>query len=355
MGARAQPGPALPSPFEAAFDLVIPWVDFGDAGYCAAMGRPPLQSTRGFTEVKYLMHAKQVQALDEIPALAADFEEVFGRPGQSLVDRYRLTSLIAPSAMTGDMVRVAQAGGHDLSSLLVLGGGGAPRPPEQVRQIKASFTNALPNIGWGMTETNAIGAGVGGEDYLNRPASSGRCSQVLQIKVVDELGQAVPTGQRGELLVRGTSVFTGYWNRPDVNAQAFTDGDWFRTGDVATLDEDGFLYIVDRIKDLIIRGGENIGCGQVEAALLMHPDVQEAAVYAVPDERLGEEVGATVYGSDALDVAALREFLTAHLARFELPRYIVKAPGPLPRTPSGKILKREIKAAGLLEILQTPG
>lgn len=273
----------------------------------------------------------------------------------ALVDQHKLTSMVAPAAMTGDLVRVAQTGRYDLSSLLVVGGGGAARAPEQVRQIRASFSQALPGTGWGMTETNAIGVGIGGEDYLARPASSGRCSQVLQIKVVDELGQAVPTGQRGELLVRGTSLFAGYWNRPDVNAQAFTDGDWFRTGDVATLDEDGFLYIVDRIKDLIIRGGENIGCGQVEAALLLHPDVQEAAVYAVPDDRLGEEVGATVYGSDTLDVAALREFLTAHLARFELPRYIVKASAPLPRTPSGKILKREIKAAALLEILQVPG
>jgi long-chain acyl-CoA synthetase len=177
---------------------------------------------------------------------------------------------------------------------------------------------------------------------------------VLQIKVVDERGQALPAGQRGELLVRGTSVFAGYWNRPDTNAQAFTDGDWFRTGDVATIDDEGFLYIVDRIKDLIIRGGENIGCGQVEAALLLHPDVLEAAVYAVPDERLGEEVGATVYGSAALDVDALREFLAVHLARFELPRYIIKADQPLPRTPSGKILKREIKAAALAGLL-APG
>jgi long-chain acyl-CoA synthetase len=121
---------------------------------------------------------------------------------------------------------------------------------------------------------------------------------------------------------------------------------------VATIDAEGFVYIVDRIKDLIIRGGENIGCGQVEAALLMHPDVQEAAVYAVPDDRLGEEVGATVYGGPTLDVAALREFLTQHLARFEIPRYITVADGPLPRTPSGKILKREIKTAALAQIPQ---
>jgi long-chain acyl-CoA synthetase len=264
----------------------------------------------------------------------------------ALIQRDRLSSVVAPAAMTGDLVRVARSGRFDLSSLLWVGGGGAPRAPEQVRQIGASFGQALPNTGWGMTETNAIGAGIGGEDYLSRPASSGRSSLVLDLKVVDELGSTLPAGQRGELLVRGTSVFSGYWMRPEINATVFDEG-WFRTGDVAVIDTDGFVFIVDRIKDLIIRGGENIGCGQVEAALLMHPEVHEAAVYAVPDDRLGEEVGATVYGSATLDIAALREFLSAHLARFEVPRHIVLSPAPLPRTPSGKILKRQIKDAAL--------
>jgi long-chain acyl-CoA synthetase len=272
-----------------------------------------------------------------------------------LIDAHRLTTVVVPSAMSGDLVRVAQSGQHDLSTLQYVGGGGAARPPEQVRQIRASFPQALPNIGWGMTETNAIGTGTGGEEYLGRPASSGRCSLVLNIKVVDDAGHALPPGQRGELLVRGTSVFAGYWNRPEANAQAFV-GDWFRTGDVATLDEDGFLYIVDRIKDLIIRGGENIGCGQVEAALLMHPKVREATVYAVPDERLGEEVGATVYlEADAPDDDALREFLSAHLARFELPRFIRRVHQPLPRTPSGKVLKREIRAQALADMQASEG
>ena len=271
----------------------------------------------------------------------------------ALIERDRLSSVIAPAAMTGDLVRVARSGQFDLGSLLTVGGGGAPRAPEQVRQIGTSFGQALPNTGWGMTETNAIGAGIGGEDYLSHPASSGRCSLVLDLKVVDELGRTLPAGQRGELLVRGTSVFSGYWMRPEVNATVFEDG-WFRTGDVAVIDTDGFVYIVDRIKDLIIRGGENIGCGQVEAALLMHPDVHEAAVYAVPDERLGEEVGATVHGSSALNIAALREFLAAHLARFEVPRHIVLSPTPLPRTPSGKILKRQIKDAALAGLAIDP-
>jgi long-chain acyl-CoA synthetase len=268
----------------------------------------------------------------------------------ALIEREKLSSVVAPAAVTGDLVRVAQQGRYDLSSLLAVGGGGAPRAPEQVRQIAASFGNALPNIGWGMTETNAIGAGNSGEDYLRKPASSGRCALVLQLKVVDDAGNTLPPRQRGELLVRGTSVFGGYWKRPEANAQAFVDGDWFRTGDVAFIDDEGFLFIVDRIKDLIIRGGENIGCGHVEAALLLHPRVQEAAVYAVPDERLGEEVGATVYASEGLDLDELRQFLATHLARFELPRHVVLATQPLPRTPSGKIFKRQIREAALAQI-----
>ncbi len=261
----------------------------------------------------------------------------------TLIERERITSVTAPAAMTGDLIRVARATQRDLSSLLTVGGGGAPRAPEQVRQIESAFGQALPNTGWGMTETNAIGTGIGGLDYLEHPASSGRCSAVLELRVVDEQGRTLPAGERGELLIRGTSMFQGYWNRPEVNAEVFVDGDWFRTGDVAYLDDEGYLYIVDRIKDLIIRGGENIGCGQVEAALLMHPHVHEAAVYAVPDERLGEEVGATVYGSAELDVDALRAFLHEHLARFEVPRYIHVSPEPLPRTASGKILKRQLR------------
>lgn len=271
-----------------------------------------------------------------------------------LIDREALSSVNAPAAMTGDLVRVARQKQHSLATLLAVGGGGAPRAPEQVRSIASSFPQAQPHTGWGMTETNAIGTGFGGEDYLARPASSGRCSLVLDLKVVDEQGRSLPAGQRGELLVRGASVFPGYWNRPDANARAF-DGDWLRTGDVACLDEEGYLFIVDRIKDLIIRGGENIGCGQVEAALLLHPDVHEAAVYAVPDARLGEEVGATVHGAPGLDLQALRGFLAGHLARFEIPRYLRLAGEPLPRTPSGKILKRQVQQAALASLAREDG
>ena len=269
-----------------------------------------------------------------------------------LIEEEKITSFVAPAAMTGDLVRIARQTDRDLSTLMTVGGGGAPRAPEQVKQIEASFAKALPNTGWGMTETNAIGTGIGGLAYLERPASSGRSSLVLDLKIIDEKGKGLPAGERGELLVRGTSVFRGYWNRPEVNAEVFIDG-WFRTGDVAYLDSEGFLFIVDRIKDLIIRGGENIGCGQVEAALLRYPDVYEAAVYALPDERLGEEVAATLYASSSIDLDALRAFLNEHLARFEVPRFIRVSPDPLPRTASGKILKRELREEALAALPKT--
>jgi len=277
-------------------------------------------------------------------------------PGEAaaLIERERVTSFVAPAAMTGDLVREAERTNRDLSSLMTVGGGGAPRAPEQVKQIEASFTKALPNTGWGMTETNAIGTGIGGLDYLERPGSSGRCSAVLDLKVIDDNGAELATGDRGELLVRGTSMFRGYWNRPEINAELFDDG-WFHTGDVAYLDDEGYLFIVDRIKDLIIRGGENIGCGQVEAALLMHPDVHEAAVYAVPDERLGEEVGATIYGNGSIDEDAMRDFLAERLAKFAVPRYIRSSDAPLPRTGSGKIFRRQIREEAIAAMATPAG
>ncbi len=260
----------------------------------------------------------------------------------SLIETEQITSVVAPSAMTGDLVEHAAREGKDLSSLASVGGGGAARAPEQVRRIEETFAKALPNTGWGMTETNAIGTGIGGQDYLEHPASSGRASAVVDIRVVDDAGQPLPAGERGELQIKGTSVIRGYWERPEANAETF-DGRWLKTGDVAYIDDEGYLYIVDRIKDLVIRGGENIGCGAVEAALLEHPSVVEACVYAVPDERLGEEVGTTLYCSEEVTEDALRTFLEPLLARFEIPRYFHFANEPLPRTASGKILKRSLR------------
>ena len=269
-----------------------------------------------------------------------------------LIEREAISSFIGPSAVTGDLVRVARDMGRDLSTLTVVGGGGAPRPAEQVGQIDVVFAAAAPTTAWGMTETNAIGVSISGADYLERPLSAGRCSAVLDLKIVDPDGREQPVGARGELLVRGVSMFSGYWNRPDANAQAFTDG-WFHTGDVAYIDAEGFVFIVDRIKDLIIRGGENIGCGRVEDALLADPHIHEAAVFGVPDERLGEEVGAAIYATPDLDLDVLRAALRQRLSAFEVPRHIFVRQGPLPRTASGKILKRTLRDEALAELVST--
>ena len=260
-----------------------------------------------------------------------------------LIEVEKISSFIAPAAMTGDLVQEAIRTQRDLGTMVSVGGGGAPRAPEQVRNIEKSFTNALPSTGWGMTETNAIGTGIGGMDYLEHPESSGRCSAVMELAVIDDDGNEMAAGERGELLIRGAGVFRGYWNRPEANEETFLPGGWMRTGDVAYLDDEGYLYIVDRIKDLVIRGGENIGCGEVEAALLEHPLVQEASVYAVPDKRLGEEVGTTLYVSSAITDDELSGFLQQRLAKFKVPRYVHQQQAPLPRTASGKILKRDLR------------
>ena len=267
-----------------------------------------------------------------------------------LIEQERISSFIAPSAMTSDLVYQAAKGGNDLSSLAVVGGGGAARPPEQVKTIDRAFSNAMPNTGWGMTETNAIGTSIAGEDYLDHPASSGRTAPVLNIRIVDEQGAEQPAGKNGEVQVRGTSMFRCYWNNPKATADSHDNG-WFKTGDVGYLDDEGFLFIVDRIKDMVIRGGENVGCGEVEAALLEHPLVREAAVYSVPDERLGEEVGATLFCDGTLvEAEALREFLASRIARFKIPRYLHITGSCLPRTGSGKIFKLQIRQEALARL-----
>jgi len=267
-----------------------------------------------------------------------------------LIERERIVTFTGPPAVSGDLVRVAQSEGRNLSSLLSVGGGGAARPPEQVGQIDDTFEKALPNTGWGMTETNAIGTIIFGAEYSERRLSSGPALCVIDLRVVDDDGNELQPGERGELQVRGPSMFREYWNKPEATADSFAEDGWFKTGDVAYIDTDGHLFIVDRIKDLIIRGGENIGCGGVEAALSSHPNVIEAAVYSVPDDRLGEEVGTTMYVTEDFDETELREYLVDHLAKYEIPRYITTMTEPLPRTGSGKLLKRQLRDDTITEL-----
>ena len=267
--------------------------------------------------------------------------------GADIIEKEGITHMVATPAITGDLVAYARQTGRQFPTLVSIGGGGAARAPEQVRAIDSVFDKAKPGTGWGMTETNAIGVGIAAADYLRKPESSGRVSAVLDIRIVDPNGREVPTGERGELQIRGASIMRGYWRRPDANAKEFVDGDWFRTGDVAVIDDEGFLFIVDRIKDLVIRGGENIGCGAVEYALQEHPSVAEACVYGVPDERLGEEVAATVYATRLGERRRTARPSSNPASRNSRFRAIsTSCPHPLPRGATGKIMKKDLRSRG---------
>ena len=234
---------------------------------------------------------------------------------------------------------------YDLSSLDTIAYGGAPSAPELVRRIHQEF-GALPGNGWGMTETTATVTQHGGEDYLNRPDSAGAPVAVADIEIRGEDGVTVlPPGTIGELWARGPMVVKGYWNKPEATAATFVDG-WVRTGDLARIDAEGFLFIADRAKDIVIRGGENIYSIEVENVLYDHPAVTDAALVGLPHRTLGEEPAAVVHlcpGCDASE-AELQAFVRDRLAGFKVPVAIRFLSEPLPRNANGKILKGELKA-----------
>jgi len=233
---------------------------------------------------------------------------------------------------------------RDTSSLTSVGYGGAPAPPELVRRIEQLLPGRMPSNGYGLTETSSVTTMNAGIDYLRRPDSVGRPVPVVDLKVVDDDGRALPVGEVGELLIRGPNVVTGYWNRPEATAAAITDG-WLRSGDLARVDDEGFVYIVDRAKDMLIRGGENVYCAEVEAALFEHPAVYDAGVIGIPHRELGEEVGAVIRVKEGATVSEqeLRDHVAARLAAFKVPVKVWFVDGELPRNPAGKLLKRELR------------
>jgi long-chain acyl-CoA synthetase len=238
-----------------------------------------------------------------------------------------------------------QRGEFDLSSLETISYGGAPSAPELVRRIRQEF-GALPGNGWGMTETMATVTAHIGEDYLNRPDSAGPPVPVAELRVMSPDGSTrLPVGEVGELWAKGPQIVKGYWNKPEATEATFIHG-WVRTGDLARLDEEGFLYIVDRAKDIVIRGGENIYSIEVENVLYAHPAVTDAALIGLPHRTLGEEPAAAVHlapGAKATE-EELKAWVRARLAVFKTPVRIAFLDEPLPRNANGKIMKSELKA-----------
>ena len=265
-----------------------------------------------------------------------------------LIERERVTTFVGVPTMSWDLLEAQTFEQRDTSSLLAVGGGGAPMPPELVKRIEDNFPKGRPSLGYGMTETNAYGPGNFGDDFLAQPTSTGRVVPVMDIRVTDPLGNVLATGETGEIWFKGPMLIRAYWNRPDATADTIVDG-WLRTGDIGRIDEEGFVYVSDRAKDMVLRGGENIYSAEVEAAIYEHPAVYEAAVYGVPHERLGEELACHVMvkPGEHLDVDELQRFVGDRLAAFKVPSRVTIVTEQLPRNAAGKILKRELRDAAV--------
>jgi acyl-CoA synthetase (AMP-forming)/AMP-acid ligase II len=262
------------------------------------------------------------------------------------IERERVSSLAAVPKTVRRLLDSPELTSCDVSSLAALASGGAPVPPDLIGRIDRQFVSAVaPANGYGLTETTSAVVVNSGEEYVEHPDSVGRPVVGADLRVVDpRSGADVPEGDVGELWVRGPNVVRGYWNKRSETAESFTDG-WFHTGDLGYVARDGLVYVVDRLKDMVIRGGENVYCAEVEAVLFEHPAVDDVAVVGLPDELLGEEVAAIVNLKPDVpaDATQLRAYAAERLARFKVPGAFVLRQEALPRTATGKVLKRELR------------
>ena len=264
-----------------------------------------------------------------------------------IINREKLTNFVGVPSQSYELMNAEHEGG--LPTLMDIGSGGAKRPADHVKKLKEKFKQANPSSGYGLSETNAIGCVISLAEYQQRPDSTGRpVPPVTDIKIVKD-GEEVPRGEVGEIWIRSPANFREYHNLPEETEKALTPDGWFRSGDLGRMDEEDYVYVVDRIKDLIIRGGENVSCLEVENRVYEHHGVAEAAVFSVPDETLGERVGLVVYPVDGetLDAAELREFIGKELAAFKTPERIWISPSPLPRLGTAKFDKITVKKIAL--------
>jgi acyl-CoA synthetase (AMP-forming)/AMP-acid ligase II len=263
-----------------------------------------------------------------------------------IIEEEKITTFTGVPVMSREIIAHPDFATRDTSTLQSLGGGGAAVQPDLVEKIDKTARGARPSQGYGMTEVCGIISASAGDYFVDKPHSAGVIMPIFDVKIVDAEGNSLPLGERGEVCVKGSQVIKGYLNRPEATAETIVDG-WLHTGDIGYLDEHNFIYLVDRAKDMVLRGGENVYCSEVEAAVFKHEAVAECAVFSVPDDRLGEEVGAAIFpaAGSRPTAAEIREFLRDHLAPFKIPRYIWVVDAPLPRNASGKFVKKELQTA----------
>ena len=261
-----------------------------------------------------------------------------------LIEKEKITNITGVPVMSRELITHPDINKYDTSTLLSVGGGGAQLQPDLVGKIDEAVPTARPGTGYGMTETCGIITSISGDFFIDKPESCGPAMPTFETKVVNDKGNPLPKGDAGELWIRGAPVIKGYINRPEATAETITDG-WLHTGDVVTMDEDDFIFIVDRIKDMVLRGGENIYCSEVEAVLHRIEQVAECSVFGVPDDRLGEDVGVAIYLKEGVAFSAdeIRRFCQDYMARHKTPKYIWFSKDPLPRNANGKFLKRELR------------
>ncbi|MFA7587129.1 MAG: class I adenylate-forming enzyme family protein [Novosphingobium sp.] len=264
-----------------------------------------------------------------------------------LIEAERITYFVGVPLMSYEIATHPERDRFDLSSCKFFAAGGAPRPVDHVNRLRTALPHAYPLLGYGLTETNAAGCGNYNQNYLAKPGSTGPASRpLMEIAAFDATGKALPHGQTGEIAIRSLANFRGYWDNPQATTEAFLPDGWFLTGDLGYLDEDGYLFIVDRKKDVVLRGGENIACIEVEHALYAHPGVAEASVFGLPDARLGEVPVAVYQPKPGHDVVEedLRGFVAEQLAAYKVPVRIWRENASLPRLGTEKVDKRALKA-----------
>ena len=260
-----------------------------------------------------------------------------------LIQAEHITMFSAVPTMLWDMLHKAKLDGADLSTLRNIASGGQALPVNLLDEIRTACPQAVMGTGYGMTEASGAVAQAVGEDFIRNRASAGRVLQLADVRIAAPDGTLLPQGQSGEIQVRGAMVMQGYWNRPEETAAAFTADGWLRTGDVGYVDAEGYLFIVDRVKDMVISGGENIYCAEVERVMGEMPGITECAAFGIPDERLGELLVAVVVAQDT-DEAAIKHWVGERLARYKSPAHVAFSAESLPRNHLGKIDKIKLRA-----------